>query len=91
MNNCAMQAVLNPAKFDMILAPNLFGGILSSALGGLVGAPGMCAAYYKGGSFRLYSDDLRFKGRGQPNPTGSILSISKMFKHNGFPEFYHRI
>ena len=34
---CAMQLVLNPWRFDMLLCTNLFGDILSDQLAGLVG------------------------------------------------------
>ena len=38
---CAMQLVLNPWRFDMLLCTNLFGDILSDQLAGLVGGLGM--------------------------------------------------
>lgn len=51
VDNCAMQIVLNPAQFDVVLTENMFGGILSdkaSMVTGSVGVP------------------LRQSGRGQP-------------------------
>jgi isocitrate dehydrogenase (NAD+) len=41
---CAMQLVLNPWQFDVIVTTNLFGDILSDELAGLVGGLGMAPA-----------------------------------------------
>ena len=38
---CAMQLVLNPWQFDVIVTTNLFGDILSDEIAGLVGGLGM--------------------------------------------------
>ena len=38
---CAMQLVMNPWQFDVIVTTNLFGDILSDQLAGLVGGLGM--------------------------------------------------
>jgi isocitrate/isopropylmalate dehydrogenase len=41
---CAMQLVLNPWQFDVIVTTNLFGDILSDEMAGLVGGLGMAPA-----------------------------------------------
>jgi isocitrate/isopropylmalate dehydrogenase len=38
---CAMQLVMNPWQFDVIVTTNLFGDILSDEMAGLVGGLGM--------------------------------------------------
>ena len=41
VDNCAMQLVINPGQFDVILTTNMFGDILSDEIAGLVGGLGM--------------------------------------------------
>jgi isocitrate dehydrogenase (NAD+) len=41
---CAMQLVLNPWQFDVIVTTNLFGDILPNEMAGLVGGLGMAPA-----------------------------------------------
>ncbi len=41
IDNCAMQLVLNPNRFDVIVSTNLFGDILSDLCAGLVGGLGL--------------------------------------------------
>ena len=41
VDNCAMQLVIKPEQFDVIVTTNLFGDILSDLISGLVGGPGL--------------------------------------------------
>jgi isocitrate dehydrogenase (NAD+) len=45
---CAMQLVLNPWQFDVIVTTNLFGDILSDEMAGLVGGDGSCRQHRRG-------------------------------------------
>ena len=46
---CAMQLVLNPCQFDIIVETNLFGDILSDEMAGLVGVgDGPCGQHRRG-------------------------------------------
>ena len=41
VDNCAMQLVMNPERFDVIVTTNLFGDILSDLCAGLIGGLGL--------------------------------------------------
>src|SRR5260370_9177763 len=41
VDNCAMQLILNPRRFDVVVTENMFGDILSDAGAGLAGPVGM--------------------------------------------------
>ena len=55
VDNCAMQLVRDPSRFDIIVTTNLFGDILSDLTAGLVGGLGLVA----GRQHRRGSGDLR--------------------------------
>ena len=87
VDNCAMQVILNPSRFDVLLLPNMFGDIISDELSVLAGSLGMLPsasinregkAMYEpsGGS----AHDIA--GRGIANPVGQILSAAMMLKHS---------
>jgi 3-isopropylmalate dehydrogenase len=81
-----MQLVKNPKQFDVILAGNMFGDILSDEASMLTGSIGMLpsASIGKGG-FGLYepihgsAPDIA--GKGVANPIAQILSAAMMLKY----------
>ena len=92
---CAMQLVLDPWGFDVILTTNLFGDILSDEIAGLVGDLGMvprrehwqrCSELR--GRARTAPD---IAGRGIANPTALLLAAYLMLEHVGRPEVSGRI
>jgi 3-isopropylmalate dehydrogenase len=85
VDNCAMQLILNPAQFDVILTSNLFGDILSDEAAALVGSIGLLAsASLNIDGFGLFeppggsAPDLA--GKGIANPLGQILSVAMMLQ-----------
>ena len=68
---CAMQLVLDPWQFDVILATNLFGDILSDEIAGLVGGLGMAPGANIGAHAAIFeavhgsAPDIAGKGHGQ--------------------------
>ena len=72
---CAMQLVLNPWQFDMIVTTNLFGDILSDEIAGLVGGLGMAPGGNIGEGAAIFeavhgsAPDIA--GKGIANPTGA--------------------
>ncbi|MFQ5739777.1 MAG: 3-isopropylmalate dehydrogenase [Acidobacteriota bacterium] len=90
VDNCAMQLILNPQRFDVLLTPNLFGDILSDEAAMLCGSIGMLASaslgQRKASGIRagLYepvhgsAPDIR--GQGRANPLGAIGSVSALFE-----------
>lgn len=83
----AMNLVLKPARFDVILTENLFGDILSDEAAVLVGSIGLLpSASFGDAPPALYepvhgsAPDLA--GRGLANPVGAILSAAMLLRHS---------
>ncbi len=87
---CAMQLVLNPWQFDVILTTNLFGDILSDEIAGLVGGLGMAPGGNIGASAAIFeavhgsAPDIA--GKGIANPLALMLAAAMMLDHMGHPE-----
>jgi isocitrate/isopropylmalate dehydrogenase len=86
VDNMAAQLCMRPADFDVILAPNLFGDILSDLAGGLLGSLGLLpSASLNAVGFGLYEPVSgtapTIAGRGIANPIGSILSAAMLCEH----------
>ena len=85
VDNCAMQLIVNPAQFDVILTSNMFGDILSDAGAVLPGSLGLLAsASLNAEGFGMYeppggsAQDIA--GRGVANPIAQILSAALMLR-----------
>ena len=48
------QMVSNPAQFDVLVMPNLYGNILSSICGGLIGGAGLVAGMNLGDKYAVF-------------------------------------
>ena len=87
VDNCAMQLVLNPWQFDVILTTNLFGDILSDEIAGLVGGLGMAPGGNIGRDAAIFeavhgsAPDIA--GRGIANPSALLLAAAMMLEHVG--------
>jgi isocitrate dehydrogenase (NAD+) len=84
---CAMQLVMNPWQFDVIVTTNLFGDILSDLNAGLVGGLGMAPAGNIGADAAIFeavhgsAPDIA--GKGIANPLALVLSAAMMLDHVG--------
>ncbi len=84
---CAMQRVLNPWQFDMLLCTNLFGDILSDQLAGLVGGLGLAPGANIGDNAAIFeavhgsAPDIA--GKGIANPISLMLAAGLMLEHIG--------
>lgn len=92
IDNCCMQLIKNPSKFDVMVMPNLYGSIVSNTLAGLSGGPGVTSGANIGNQYAIFEQGTRNTGlevNGQivGNPTGIILSAVMMLKHMGLPKF----
>jgi isocitrate dehydrogenase (NAD+) len=82
---CAMQLVLNPWQFDVIVTTNLFGDILSDEISGLVGGLGMTPGANIGEDAAIFeavhgsAPDIA--GKGVANPTAILLAAAMMLDH----------
>ena len=87
VDNAAMQLVLNPRQFDVIVTGNLFGDILSDAAATLGGSLGLLPSASVGGPVGLFepvhgsAPDIA--GQGKANPIAAILSAGMMLDFFG--------
>lgn len=87
IDNMAMQLVLRPEQFDVIVTSNLFGDILSDLCAGLVGGLGVVAGANIGDEIAIFeavhgtAPDIA--GKGIANPTAILRSSVMMLEHIG--------
>ncbi len=85
VDNCAMQLVMNPAQFDVILTENMFGDILSDEASMITGSIGMLSsASLNETKFGLYEPSHGsapdIAGMDMANPIATILSAAMMLR-----------
>ena len=85
VDNAAMQIILNPAQFDVVLTENLFGDIISDEASVLAGSLGMLPSASVGNTVALFEpihgSYPQAKGKDIANPMGSILSAAMLLDH----------
>jgi isocitrate dehydrogenase (NAD+) len=92
---CAMQLVLNPWQFDVIVTTNLFGDILSDEIAGLVGGLGMAPGANIGEGAAIFeavhgsAPDIA--GKGIANPLALLLAAALMIEHVGKHDMAKRL
>jgi 3-isopropylmalate dehydrogenase len=84
---CAMYLMRKPAQFDVVVAENMFGDILTDEASVLAGSLGMLpSASLGGGTFGVYepihgsAPDIA--GKGIANPIGTILSAALLLRYS---------
>ena len=87
VDNCAMQLVMNPGQFDVILTENMFGDILSDEASMITGSIGMLSsASLNEGKFGLYEPSHGsapdIAGKDIANPIATILSAAMMLRYS---------
>ena len=87
VDNCAMQLVMNPGQFDVILTENMFGDILSDEASMITGSIGMLSsASMNEGKFGLYEPSHGsapdIAGKDLANPIATILSAAMMLRYS---------
>lgn len=87
VDNMAMQMVMNPNQFDVIVTTNLFGDILSDLASGLVGglgmAPGANIGYQVAIFEAVHGTAPDIAGQNLANPCAIILAGAMMLEHLG--------
>jgi len=95
VDNAAMQLVLHPQQFDVIVTTNMFGDILSDEMAGLVGGLGLAPGANIGPKAAIFeavhgtAPDIA--GRGLANPAALMLSASMMLDHLGERDAAERV
>jgi len=87
VDNAAMQIILNPKQFDVILTENMFGDIISDEASVITGSLGLLPSASVGNSVALFEpihgSYPQAAGKDIANPLGSILSAAMMLDHFG--------
>ncbi|WP_116106765.1 3-isopropylmalate dehydrogenase [Lewinella sp. IMCC34191] len=90
VDNAAMQLILNPAQFDVIVTSNMFGDILSDASSVLAGSLGLLPSSSIGstvGMFEpIHGSWPEGAGQDRANPVAAILSAAMLLDHLGLRE-----
>jgi 3-isopropylmalate dehydrogenase len=92
VDNCAMQLVLNPKRFDVVLTENMFGDILSDEAAVLAGSIGMLPSASIGdkrpsgawvGLYEpVHGSAPDIAGQNKANPLGAIGSVAAMLQYS---------
>jgi 3-isopropylmalate dehydrogenase len=86
VDNAAMQLILKPKSFDVMVTTNMFGDILSDEASMLTGSLGMLPSASLGGKVGLYEPSHGsapdIAGTGKANPLAMILSVAMMLKYS---------
>ncbi|WP_291066525.1 MULTISPECIES: 3-isopropylmalate dehydrogenase [unclassified Empedobacter] len=90
VDNAAMQLIINPKQFDVILTENMFGDIISdegSVIGGSIGLLPSASIGTENALFEpIHGSYPQAKGKGIANPMASILSAAMMLHYLGLEE-----
>ena len=87
VDNCAMQLVMNPGQFDVILTENMFGDILSDEASMITGSIGkLSSASMNESKFGLYEPSHGsapdIAGKDMANPIATILSAAMLLRYS---------
>lgn len=95
VDNLCMQLVQNPAQFDVLVLPNLYGDIVSDLCAGLIGGLGVAQGANIGLDYAVFepvhgsAPDI--KGQNKANPAALLLSAVEMLKYIGENSYADRI
>ena len=95
VDNTAMQLVINPSQFDVIVTTNMFGDILSDEIAGLVGGLGLAPGGNIGKDAAIFeavhgsAPDIA--GKGIANPTALLLAAAMMLEHTNHHELANQL
>lgn len=87
VDSCTMHLLTRPASFDVIVASNMFGDILSDEASVLAGSLGMLPSASIGAAKMglyepVHGSAPDIAGQGKANPTGSILSAAMLLRYS---------
>ena len=87
VDNCAMQLVMNPRQFDVVLTENMFGDILSDEASMITGSIGMLSSASLGSTkLGLYEPSHGsapdIAGMNIANPIATVLSAAMMLRYS---------
>lgn len=89
VDNCAMQLIINPRQFDVIVTGNIFGDILSDEAAAVAGSLGMLPSASLSGTVAdggkglyepVHGSAPDIAGQDKANPLATILSVAMMLR-----------
>jgi isocitrate dehydrogenase (NAD+) len=87
IDNMCMQIVRDPSQFDIILAPNLYGDILSDLIAGMAGGLGLAPSANIGDDVVIFEathgSAPKYKGLNKVNPSAFILAGCMLLEYLG--------
>jgi 3-isopropylmalate dehydrogenase len=90
VDNAAMQIIVNPKQFDVVLTENMFGDIISDEASVISGSLGLLPSASVGNATALFEpihgSYPQAAGKDIANPLGSILSAAMLLEHFGLLE-----
>lgn len=95
VDNMCMQLVMYPEKYDMLVAPNLYGDIISDLIAGLVGGLGLVSGANIGKEVAIFeavhgsAPDIA--GKGIANPIALLNASCMMLEHLGQNDIANKI
>jgi homoisocitrate dehydrogenase len=95
VDSAAMQLILSPERFDIIVTTNLFGDILSDEASALVGGLGVAASANLGSGTPLFEpvhgSAPEIAGKGVANPVAALFSTALLLESLDEPASAHRL
>jgi 3-isopropylmalate dehydrogenase len=95
VDNAAMQIILQPSSFDVVLTENMFGDIITDEASVITGSIGMLPSASVGEGTALFEpihgSAPQIAGKDIANPFATILSLGMMMDHIGLPDSAGRI
>ena len=95
VDNMCMQLVQKPELYDVLVAPNLYGDIISDLAAGLVGGLGVAPGANIGTEAAVFEpvhgSAPKYAGLNKANPTAMILSGALMLRHLDHPDAAERV
>lgn len=95
VDNMAMQLVMRPQQYDVVVTENLYGDILSDLMAGLIGGLGLVPGANLGDDVAIFeavhgsAPDIA--GQGVANPTALLLAFADLLDHIGLQEDANRL
>ncbi len=95
VDNMAMQLVMKPNMYDVLVCPNLYGDILSDLLAGLTGGLGVAPGANIGDEIALFEpvhgSAPKYAGQNRANPLATLLSARNMVDYLGYADESERM
>lgn len=95
VDNMAMQLVMKPNLYDVLVCPNLYGDILSDLLAGLTGGLGVAPGANIGDGLALFEpvhgSAPKYAGQNRANPLATLLSAKNMIDYLGYSDEAERM